>query len=51
MAQPTARTLVIACTGASGARLADRFLKHLLGHPGVGRLYLVCSHAFSLVLE
>ncbi|MGA9751983.1 MAG: UbiX family flavin prenyltransferase [Acidobacteriota bacterium] len=47
--EPSGRTLVVAATGASGARLAVRFLGHLLAHPGVGAVHFVGSHAFALV--
>ena len=44
------RTLAVAATGGSGARLALRFLGHLLAHDGVARIHLVDSEAFKLVL-
>ncbi len=47
--EPSGRTLVVAATGASGARLAVRFLGHLLAHPGVGAVHFVGSRAFALV--
>lgn len=59
MAQRTAKhpphslpghTFAVAATGASGARLALRFLGHLLAHGGVARVHLVTSEAFKLVL-
>jgi len=43
-------TLAVAATGGSGARLALRFLGHLLAHDGVARVHLVTSEAFRLVL-
>lgn len=48
---PRGKTVVVGASGASGARLALRFLGHLLGHPGVGRVHFVPSEAFLLVLE
>jgi 4-hydroxy-3-polyprenylbenzoate decarboxylase len=45
------KVLVVAASGASGARLALRFLEHLLAHPGVRRVHFVPSRAFSLVLS
>lgn len=45
------KVLVVAASGASGARLALRFLDHLLAHPGVRRVHFVPSRAFSLVLN
>lgn len=44
------RTFAVAATGGSGARLALRFLGHLLAHDGVARVHLVTSEAFKLVL-
>ncbi len=44
------KVLVVASSGASGARLALRFLDHLLAHPGVRRVHFLPSRAFSLVL-
>ena len=44
------RTFAVAATGASGACLALRFLRHLLAHEGVASVHLVASEAFKLVL-
>lgn len=44
------RTFAVAATGASGARLALRFLGHLLEHDGVASVHFVASEAFKLVL-
>lgn len=45
------KTIVLCSTGASGARLATRFLGHLLRHPQVGAVHFVPSRAFELVLR
>jgi 4-hydroxy-3-polyprenylbenzoate decarboxylase len=45
------KTIVLCATGASGARLATRFLGHLLRHPRVGTVHFVPSRAFELVLR
>ncbi len=45
------KTLVVAATGASGARLGLRFLRHVLGHTGVARVHFVASEAYRLVLR
>jgi 4-hydroxy-3-polyprenylbenzoate decarboxylase len=50
MAEDTGKTITACLTGASGARLGDRFLRHLLEHTQVARVHLVCSEAFKLVL-
>ena len=47
----TKKTLVLCATGASGARLATRFLGHLLRHPALGAVHFVPSRAFELVLR
>jgi 4-hydroxy-3-polyprenylbenzoate decarboxylase len=41
--------LVVCATGASGARLAQRFLLHLAAHPSVAEVHFVASEAFKLV--
>jgi 4-hydroxy-3-polyprenylbenzoate decarboxylase len=41
--------VVVCCTGASGARLARRFLLQLLKIESVARVHLVASEAFKLV--
>lgn len=43
------KVLVVCATGASGAILARRFLRHLSAHPGVGRVHFVPSASFKLV--
>ncbi len=45
------KTLVVGASGASGARLALRFLRHLLDHPGVGAVHFIPSDGFRLVLR
>ena len=45
------KTVVVCATGASGARLAGRFLHHLLAHPSAGRVHFIPSRAFALVLR
>lgn len=45
------KTLVVGASGASGARLALRFLGHLLHHPDVGVVHFVPSEGFLLVLR
>lgn len=50
-APASGKTLVVGASGASGARLALRFLGHLLGHPGVGTVHFVPSDGFRLVLR
>jgi flavin prenyltransferase len=50
LATPPCKTLAVASTGASGASLALRFLRHLLDHGGVGSVHFVASRAFKLVL-
>ncbi|MGC8763853.1 MAG: UbiX family flavin prenyltransferase [Acidobacteriota bacterium] len=45
------RIFVVGASGASGARLALRFLGHLLDHPGVEAVHFVPSDAFRLVLR
>lgn len=44
------KTFVLVATGASGARMALRFLGHLLNHEGVSAVHFVGSEAFELVL-
>ncbi len=43
------KRLVVAATGASGARLATRFLTHLLDRPDLFELHFVASDGFKLV--
>jgi 4-hydroxy-3-polyprenylbenzoate decarboxylase len=43
------RRIVVCATGASGARLAQRFLRHLAAHPSVAEVHFVASEAFKLV--
>lgn len=50
-AEGPGKVLVVASSGASGARLALRFLDHLLAHPGVRKVHFIPSRAFSLVLD
>jgi flavin prenyltransferase len=45
------KTVVVCATGASGARLAGRFLHHLLAHSHIGEVRFVPSRAFALVLR
>ena len=43
------KTIVLAATGASGARLAVRFLHLLLAHDSVSRVHFIPSDGFKLV--
>ena len=45
------KRIVVCATGASGARLAQRFLLHLLAHPQVAQVHFVASRAFRLVAQ
>jgi flavin prenyltransferase len=49
--KPSLKTIAVCATGASGARLAGRFLQHLLKHPGAGIVHFVPSRAFADVLR
>lgn len=45
------KTVVVCATGASGARMAGRFLHLLLSHPKMARVHFIPSGAFELVLK